>query len=424
MKHIVFPTYELHPVNPGGAGVLVAGMVRVLARAGIRSTVLGDFPEGEVHQANEGLAGEGFADPIRVVSVRSLIGEKPLRPGATHYEVNSAAFSAALQRLAEKDPFDLVEFPEYAGIGFAALRERLERGGFARVKLAVRIHGSLEAIDRAEQVRVDDVGRLRMYRMERLGMQLADALLSPSRELGASYRATYGLPESQAVLLAPPPMAGLIGGFQHAERLVDPCHFLFYGKLQEVKGCDLFVEAAVALIAEQPKRPWRFSLIGRDTPCTAHRRTVSECLRALIPPRYFDHFEFIPAIPREALPELARRPAAAVIPSRFETFCLAAHELRAVGLPVIVNDIPAFSGYFREETGGIRFDGTAAGLLVALKRVAADPAWAEALGRQPGPSYRDPVEPYLELLEDAAAAPERPGLRNELAAYDALAAEG
>ena len=25
MKHIVFPTYELHPVNPGGAGVLVAG---------------------------------------------------------------------------------------------------------------------------------------------------------------------------------------------------------------------------------------------------------------------------------------------------------------------------------------------------------------------------------------------------------------
>ena len=46
MKHYVFATYELHPVTPGGAGVLVAGAVRSLVRAGHRVTVFDNLSKG------------------------------------------------------------------------------------------------------------------------------------------------------------------------------------------------------------------------------------------------------------------------------------------------------------------------------------------------------------------------------------------
>lgn len=424
MKHIVFPTYELHPVNPGGAGVLVAGTVRILANAGLRSTVLCDFPDHEVAAANEGFAGEGIADRVKAVSLRSLAKKEPPHPGAAEYETNSHAFARGLRELHERDPIGLIEFPEYAGLGFSALRDRLEGGVLADVRMVVRIHGSLEAIDRAERVNVEQLDRLRMYRMERLGMELGDALLSPSNALGANYRETYRLPEEAQVVLAPPPMYSLLAGLERVERFVDPHHFLFYGKLQEVKGCDMLVEAAVALIAERPRHAWRFTFVGRDVPCAAHGRNFSACLRELIPPRYDLHFEFVPAISRSSLGELARRPLAAVIPSRFETFCLAAHELRAVGLPVIVNDIPAFQDYFNEDTGGVRFDGTAAGLLAVLRRFADNPDWAEALARRPPPSYRHPAQPYLELLQAPvrSAHPARVrGTREQLRSFDAAA---
>ncbi|MEW6434458.1 MAG: glycosyltransferase family 4 protein [Myxococcota bacterium] len=396
LKHLVFPTFELHPVNPGGAGVLLAGAVPLLARAGHRVTVLCDFADAEVERARALFAGVGL-DPGRVelVSLRSLA--PGLASGGNVFEVNSERFARGLARLAEAGPIDYVEFPEYAGMALATLRRHRE-GFLPQTLVALRIHGSLEFIDRAEGV-APDAARLRMWEMEREGLRLADALLTPSDALGRHYASTYGL-DVRVLFVSPPPMEELLRGLSPAPRLPDPGHFLFYGKLQEVKGCVQFAEAAVRLLLDSPDGGFRFTFIGRDVPCAKHACMTSACLARVIPDDVREAFEFVLGINRNALGQYVRRPVAAVVPSRFETFCLAAHELRAVGLPLIVPRIPGFVDWLNEATGCVQYDGTANGLMHAMRRVHDNATLRLELERAPTPRYPPFIAAYERLLRE------------------------
>jgi glycosyltransferase involved in cell wall biosynthesis len=165
-----------------------------------------------------------------------------------------------------------------------------------------------------------------------------------------------------------------------------------------VKGCDLFLEAAVSVMADHPERNWRFTLIGSDTPCFAHGRPTSQCLKPLVPINLKYAFDFIPSIDREDLPELCRSVQAAVVPSRFESFCLAAHELRKVGVPLIVSSIPAFSDYFSESTGCLTFNGSASSLKNAMLRMSFEPGLADSLADRPRPAYPSMIRAYQDVL--------------------------
>lgn len=405
MRHLVFPTYELYPANSGGAGVFIAGAVQSLARAGHRVTVLCHFPDPEVTQANAHLAtldlGPGA---VKAVSVDSLMWGRAPDPYhfESHYELNSERFAMALARLAQLDPFDYVEFPEYAGIGYATLRKRLEEHQFPGVLFGVRIHGSLELIDQAEGVPAVEPARLRMYRLERLALKLADVVLGPSQTICRQYAWAHGL-DADRLVVSPPPMEVLLADLKRAERRVDPAHFLLYGKLQEVKGCDTFIQAGVALLLGEPDVPWRFTIVGRDTFCTRHQQMASACMDELLPSELKPSFEFLPGIPRASLPELATRPIAAVVPSRFESFCLAAHELRAVGLPLIVPPLPAFADWLTPQSGCLQYDGTANGLSQAMLTLWQSRATAAALEACPPPHYPKYAEAYVGALERPVA---------------------
>jgi len=407
MKHIAFATYELSPVNPGGAGVLIAAAIRGLSWAGYQVTALCDFPEPEVEQAQRLLSEENLTPGnVRVTSVARLL-PKPLAVGSgvSVFERKSTAFALALEALHRVEPIDLIEFPEYAGVAFATLRRRLEGGALASVPVAIRIHGGMEFIDQVEALRNPDRDRLQMYRMERVALQLADYIFSPSRSIAEFYRLAYGLTDK--LLVSAPPIQNLTWDLRRAERFADPGYFLFYGKLQEVKGCDLFLEAAVSLIADYPERKWRFSLVGSDVHCFAHDRPTSKCLEPLIPSNLRHAFEFVPSIRREQLPELCRKIQAAVVPSRFESFCLAAHELRAVGVPLIVSSIPAFADYFSENTGCLTFNGTSSSLKAAMTRMSFEPGLAEFLADRPTPTYPPMMRAYEDVLYVGAKGVQR-----------------
>src|SRR5262249_22272884 len=157
------------------------------------------------------------------------------------------------------------------------------------------IHGGLELIDQAEGVALYEAERFRMYQMERASLRFADAILAPSAAIGEWYKEYYRLPDDR-ILVAPPPMENLLPSLRIENRFRDPGHYLFYGKLEEVKGCDLLLQAAGSIVADQPDRGWRFTLVGRDTPCTRHRRMVSACLKPLVPRHFRAAFEFVPEV--------------------------------------------------------------------------------------------------------------------------------
>ncbi len=425
MKHVVFVTYEFHPVNPGGAGVFIAGAVRELARAGYRCTALCDLPGREIDAANASLARDDLRPgSVRAVSVNSLTPSWQGSADRSIFEDKSERFAEAVIALHARDPIDLVELPEYAGMALGTLRRRLVGRVLQDVRVAVRIHGSLEFIDQAEGLPLTH-SRLHMHRMEHLGLKLADMIFAPSRSMGRWYADYHGF-DAARLIESPPPMKTLLKGFHRTERLVDPGHFLFYGKLQEVKGCDVFAAAAASLLATRSDQHWRFTFVGRDIHCEVHHRPMSACLLEILPRSRRDAFEFIPAITREQLFELARTPIAAVVPSRFETFCLAAHELRAVGLPLLVPRIAGFVDYLNEETGCLTYDGTANGLLQAMLRIREEPGLHEKLSSRPTCVIR----PYEDAYGVALDQPPRgdpleleSSLRfHELRALDALRA--
>jgi len=118
----------------------------------------------------------------------------------------------------------------------------------------------------------------------------------------------------------------------------------------------------------------------------------------LIPQRLAHAFEFVPSIHRNDLPRLCRNVQAAVVPSRFESFCLAAHELRSVGVPLVVSAIPAFADYFSEQTGCLTFNGTSNSLKTAMERLTFEPGLAESLASRPGPLYPSMIRAYEDVL--------------------------
>ena len=69
------------------------------------------------------------------------------------------------------------------------------------------------------------------------------------------------------------------------------------------------------------------------------------CLRKMIGPKFFSRFKFLGLRSRAEIFALLPKYRAAIVGSLFETFCLSAHELHQLGLPILMADIPTFKNF-------------------------------------------------------------------------------
>jgi glycosyltransferase involved in cell wall biosynthesis len=351
----------------------------------------------------------------------------------------------------------VVEVFDFNGAAFELLRDRRAReraagaGGRCRdgalaedgapahlppaVPILVRAHGTIQLIDRAEAAaggggagggRVDPRDAL-VYRMEQYCLAAADGVLAQSPAMAAYYARAYRLPARQ-VLLAPPPMARILAPFAAvragpaaaaaAVELPQPPLFLVLGKLQRVKGTETVAAALALLHARRPEADFRAEFIGGDAHCTVHQQRTSACVAAALPPALRPRVTLAGEKPRSALPALladaiARGAVAAVAASSFETFCMAAHEAAAAGLPLIAADIPALSDAALAPLAVARFrSGNASDLARQLERAldahAAAAAVATARGALP-PAYDrhgGPLDVYARARARVADADE------------------
>lgn len=398
-----FVTYELSPGTPGGAGVVIAGLAEALARSGAKVHVIADMPDADLDRYREHLRRASL--PTLKLHPIATLTEAPPAAGTTIFMAKSLAFRDAVYALGRREELDVVEFFDYAGAGFSTLALRQQDDALERTAVVVRIHGTLGSIDLACGVCDPDLERLSMYQQERWAMALADAVLTPVEGVGHQYRDWYGF-GSDRLRHAPPPMEHMLAALGAAPSRDERAdQVLYWGKLHPVKGCDTFVEAAVALLESRPGL--RFTLVGADT-SEPPGGSVRRQLERAIPEARRGSFQFLPQQPRERMRELVAQSVCAVVPSRSESFCLVAHELGRLGCPVVVGDLPAFRG-FRDGDDCVRFDGTAGGLAVAIDALARDAALRErvsAAGR--ARRYGDPIEVYGNLQP---AGDVDPGLR-------------
>jgi hypothetical protein len=218
-----------------------------------------------------------------------------------------------------------------------------------------------------------------LFGLERQSLALADLLLTPSHGYAAAhYVPRYGLdpgrlmvsrPPKQAPAVAPPSPAG-------ARR-----NILFVGRLCHVKGADQFVRAVDRLFARRPDLPHQVEMLGFDGDLGPGGLPYGDFLRSLAGPVLLERLHLPGHQSPDAVAAAVARADFAVFPNRVESFCYAAHEAYDAGVPVIVNDLPAFRDFFVDGRNALVYDGTTDGLVRAMERLLDDEALRGRLRR-------------------------------------------
>jgi glycosyltransferase involved in cell wall biosynthesis len=396
MSRICFVSYELHPVTPGGCGVLLYNAAHVLLERGHEVIFVLDMSR----HAYERFRDEErdllpHPERCRSYDLNELCQDIPFTEGdfVNHHFWRAYRFHWACRQVAQMDQPDVIEFFDYCGVGHYALNAKMSGLDYCNCHLAVRLHNSIEIIDANQASSGYDLTRHYIYALEHSALRLAETVLYPSLAyLDLAYRPYYGQWYGRTVLSQPP----LLRHPQFSARLPQADVILFYGRIFGFKGVDRFVDAAVAFLSrpENPRR--RFCLVGYDSgeaPDGSGR--YQDFLWRKIPPAHRAQFEFTGQLTWEQIEQLLPRVLFAVVPSYFESFCYAAHELYAAGVPVIVSDIPAFRDYFVHERNCLKFDGSVSDLTRQMERLSSD-AGLRARLSQPYPLLTQPLGDFYE----------------------------
>ncbi|WP_161486092.1 glycosyltransferase family 4 protein, partial [Desulfotomaculum copahuensis] len=386
---VCFVSNEIWPGTGGGIGRLLGENAAQLARQGVRPLMLLDVAERQkeafMAYAAANIPGAAVHTVDGLLTARReemrAYGEPEAGPDdfRFYYYWRAYLVDLCLQFLLDRERVDGIEFADYLGQGYVYFKMRPQRGR-TDVPAWVRLHGSAEICDAADGKELFTPDRRQLYDMERFCLACCDSWLAPSAGTVRWYADHYAL-EKQCLVQPPGYQCPGPGGAHPRRREpARPPRVLFYGKLQHIKGADLLVRAAVEYLSrDEPEAG--FLLAGPDMPAANGESTQAQ-LERLIPDCFRENFTFTGKIDPAELPALALACDLAVIPSRAETFCLAAHELNWIGIPLLLSDIPGLADFFRDGENCLKFNGTAEDLYRRLKQFFAGPDTAARLQRR------------------------------------------
>lgn len=370
MKRFVFVTQELSPFVPGGAGTVIAGLAAALGR---------DHQVVVIIATPSRISARGAGYEIVPVVV-------PEPDGSLGWFVDrSRSIADVLAAVVAGGRPDLVEFTDFEAIGFWALLHRIDLG-LESVRMGVRLHGPIGAIAAAVGAAPHPWEELDV--LERSVFSMSDVVLVPSTAMAEWVAARYAIGHDR-VVVAPPIVPEVT---QRKWVPSETPSFAAYGRLAEQKGVDILVRAMLPLFRENPVR---LILIGPDGWSAVENRPMSEVLKGLVPGRFAGRVEMLGPMNRERALEALASAWAVVVPSRFETFCLGAHEARRAGLPLVVPDIPAFAP-FRDAF--LVYDGSVADITGMLRGILQDRSIAAGAAARLPPDLGDATAAYLGAL--------------------------
>jgi glycosyltransferase involved in cell wall biosynthesis len=372
-RRVCFVTSELYPLTAGGIGRLLHNLIREVQRKRLRLELHVMFPcwsEVDLTAARAAYGGLVTFHRAPSLDVREttvdLAASYPPRWAFTDtpHHADSLELMLELKRLeSEGTTFDVIEFPDYLGWGFASLQEKRLGGAFARTTLAVRLHATAGLIQWQEGQPLSQQ-QLGLFELERRALQDADLVVAHLAPVADAVQRLYGFDDAwrQAVQLEFPPVGELPP--QVAE-VVAPASrdIVFVTKVQPIKRPDLFVKGVAQFMLQTPA--YKGTAV---VACHVVNAEYAERVRSLVPPSLSKRFVFTgPGAGREAL--MGR--SIVVIPSDFEALNLTAYEAAAAGGTLVLNaQCPAFSAGspFEDGRNAFLFDGTIDGLAGALAR--------------------------------------------------------
>jgi len=279
-----------------------------------------------------------------------------------------------------------------------------------------------------------------MYLMERYALVGAHYIFAQSESMASLYGLAYGLPGEQ-FLIAPPPMARILEPMLGGERwgggpralprggdgsastsasssasgggsdtYLPTFSLLVYGRVGYMKGSETVAEAVALVRAGLPQETaLEVVYVGIEWPCSLHGgKSTAQCVMDIVKRSTGEgdavSIELRGPVERGELPGLVAGFHGAIVASEFETFNLAAHELAACGLPLVVSRIAALEEFFGEHNAYPFPAGDAGGLAAAALSLFGDTL--AGVPRVARLAYGDATAPYRAV---AAAARRDPG---------------
>src|SRR5262245_40967111 len=363
----------------GGVGTLTWNKARALAALGhtvhVLSCTAGDGPESRT----ETDAG------VTVHRMRPPGVDFPVYKTPTYWLGYSWAVLGQLRRLMETDAFDVLDFPEYGGEGFAY---QLDRGPWNWAPVVVQFHGSLAMF--AEHggwpERGSDFHRVGTV-MEELSVKRADALMACSASIADFNAAFYGVPRDtidvihcgvDAEAFRPPRP----GGSDRGRPTV-----LFVGRIDGDKGVPVVLEAGLRLRSRYPDIRLQILGSGGDD-------VIEEIRTRLRDERAEASVEFHGFVDRFRLPAFYQQADVFCAPSQYEAFGIVYIEALACGCPVVASTAGGTPEAVADgETGLLVPPNDVDAVARALERILADPP----LRRRMGQAGRRRVKEYFAM---------------------------
>jgi glycosyltransferase involved in cell wall biosynthesis len=373
MRSLIFVSYEIYPFTEGGIGRVLYNIFNKMDQLDrMRSTlVLVDTSVDSLHF-------EAAIPDVKLIFVDTNAvsdgGLLPSSPPAVAYSTTrrhwqSAVVFREIERLSRSEQVDYVEFPDWGGLAFSTLQERRFRGFLNDTTIAIRLHSAHTVIANTEPHLMTQTD-LNLCDIERKCLRDCDVIIAQLHSVSEATRVIFGFSKPEwdhrVIIHAPPVLLEHTSTPSTSIPFAATQPILFTSKLQRFKRPEVFVKGVSQFLRKYPCYAGDVVFVaigGLDTHFEQH-------VKSLIPRELSNRFRFIhaaQAAEREALVATGT----VVVPSAFESFCLAAYEASLGGARLVLNGCnPAFdsSTPWIDGVNCIKFNGTIAGLVEALAR--------------------------------------------------------
>jgi glycosyltransferase involved in cell wall biosynthesis len=350
----LFVSYEVSPFTAGGVGTYFDHVLNISRRDRVDIGILFGLPQSQVDPIRSAINSQmGQADwQPKIFSAFELATEKP-RNGV--FWDRSKLFSDAILKILDVYNIEEIEFFDYCGPAYSFLMERLINPSLQHIRVSIRIHNTIEIIDRATG-RIQDMGPECPYGIERAAIALADQIITPGQLFwDQSALPLYG-PCKERLICIPPPISEERLTKVHSKR----SGIAFVGRPSLIKGFDTFLAALDLLETKLPKDGMpEITIIGPVETVTGSI-DLESALKTR--PRLKKKIRALGHLAPAELRGLIGGFDIVVFPNRTESYCYALHEARSAGCRIVANALPAFVEHVPETEQARIFDGTAAGL--------------------------------------------------------------
>lgn len=298
--HVCYLCSEYPPAPHGGIGTFCQTLARALVKRGHHASIIGLYPEsGAVDDEDAG---------VRVIRVprRGL--------PVARFVSNTKSFHAALRRLHERQPIDIIEGAEID----LYLLNRSSPG----IKV-LRMHGGPSFFDTGSWIQAWK---------ERRSFRVADRLCAVSQSVADGTRRLLGLGSVPIEVIHNPVDTD---GFAPDPSAEQDGLILFAGTITPRKGICELIQAMPRILAEAPNA--RLEVYGGEAIDPPPSSSLTQKLIASMTPEVASRVEWKGRVPRHVLPGALQRASVCVYPSHIEAMPLAWIEALSAGKAVVAS---------------------------------------------------------------------------------------